>query len=355
MIPGTSNLDTPIMPLLLPSDPATTEIRQVPPWQQALVQAISDPAALLAALGLGAEWLPAAEVAARQFRLRVPQGFVARMHRGDPHDPLLRQVLPLAEECVAAEGYGPDPVGDLAAMDAPGVLQKYRGRILLTATGACAVHCRYCFRRHFPYAEASAAADRWHAALDAVAADESVTEVILSGGDPLMLTDWRLAELAEALQQIRHVKTLRVHTRVPVVVPERVTEPLLDWFAGTRLKAVMVLHVNHAQELDAVVAAALARLKAAGVVLLNQSVLLRGVNDDTDTLAVLSGALFDSGVLPYYLHLPDRAQGTAHFDVPEPRARALHEGLRRQLPGYLVPRLVREVVGDAAKRNVERG
>jgi EF-P beta-lysylation protein EpmB len=349
-----SNQDIPVPPPSPQSDRRVPDFLQVPAWQQALAQAVTDPAELLASLNLEEEWLPAAQAAARLFRLRVPQGFVARMRKGDPHDPLLRQVLPLAEECVAAEGYSADPVGDLEAMEAPGVIHKYRGRVLLTATGACAVHCRYCFRRHFPFADASASTDRWRAALDCIAADDSIAEVILSGGDPLMLTDWRLAELIEALQGIRHVTCLRVHTRVPIVLPERVTDPLLGWLAGTRLQPVMVVHANHPRELDVPVATALARLKSAGVTLLNQSVLLRGVNDDTGTLAQLSAALFGAGVLPYYLHLLDRAQGTAHFDVPEPRARALHEALRRQLPGYLVPRLVREIPGDPAKRNVER-
>jgi L-lysine 2,3-aminomutase len=332
--------------------PGTSVLRQVPAWQSALAQAIVDAAELLGALDLGAEWLPAAEAAARLFRLRVPRGFVARMRRGDPQDPLLRQVLPLAEECVVTEGYGADPVGDLTAMAAPGVIHKYRGRVLLTATGACAVHCRYCFRRHFPYADASASADHWQAALDRIGADKSIQEVVLSGGDPLMLTDWRLAEFAEALQAIRHVRCLRIHTRVPVVLPERVTDQLLAWFAGTRLQAVMVLHANHPHEIDASVAAALAQLKAAGITLLNQSVLLRGVNDDVGTLVRLCETLFGAGVLPYYLHLLDKAQGTAHFDVPERRARDLVARLGERLPGYLVPRLVREVAGAPSKQAV---
>jgi EF-P beta-lysylation protein EpmB len=322
--------------------PGTSVLRQVPTWQSALAQAITDPAELLTALDLGPEWLPAAQAAARLFRLRVPRSFVARMRRGDPQDPLLRQVLPLAEECVVTEGYDADPVGDLDAMEVPGIIHKYRGRVLLTATGACAVHCRYCFRRHFPYGEASASANRWQAALDCISADASIHEVILSGGDPLMLTDWRLAEFAEALQAIGHVRCLRVHTRVPVVLPGRITDQLLAWLAGSRLQAVMVLHANHPHELDDSVAAAAAQLKLAGVTLLNQSVLLRGVNDDVATLAQLSEALFGIGVLPYYLHLLDKAQGTAHFDVPEPRA--------RDLVARLGERLVREVAGAPSKR-----
>jgi EF-P beta-lysylation protein EpmB len=321
-------------------------------WQVALRQAITDPAELLEVLGLGPEWLPAARGAARAFPLRVPRGFVARMRRGDPTDPLLRQVLPLAEECQFVPGFGPDPVGDLAAHKVPGVLHKYQGRVLLTATGACAIHCRYCFRRHFPYAEANASTDNWRATLDYIALHRDVREVILSGGDPLTLSDRRLADFVRALEGIAHVERLRLHTRLPVVLPERVTPELGAWLAGTRLKTVVVIHANHAQELDAQVSAACARLADSGATLLNQSVLLRGVNDSMTALAQLSEALFAAGVLPYYLHLLDRVQGAAHFDVNENDARQLLAGLNARLPGYLVPRLVREVPGAPGKELV---
>ena len=297
------------------------------------------------ATGLGTEWLPAARAAARLFPLRVPRGFVARMRRGDPHDPLLRQVLPLAEECLTAPGFAADPVGDAAAMTVPGVLHKYRGRVLLTATGACAVHCRYCFRRHFPYADANPAADRWQAALGYIAGDTSISEVILSGGDPLTLSDRRLGELTDALAAIPHVQRLRIHTRLPIVLPERVDDGLLGWLADLRQPCVVVVHVNHANELDATVKAALTRLKDAGVSLLNQSVLLRGVNDSGAALADLSETLFAAGVLPYYLHLLDKVQGAAHFDVSEATAKGIVTDIQRHLPGYLVPRLVREQPG----------
>jgi len=321
----------------------------MPLWQTELARAITDPAELLAVLNLGPDWLPAARTAARAFPLRVPRGYVARMRPRDPGDPLLRQVLPLAEECLPAEGFGPDPVGDLAAMAAPGVLHKYRGRVLLTATGACAVHCRFCFRRHFPYDQAVASANRWRGALEHIAADDTITEVVLSGGDPLTLSDRRLCELAHVLQAIPHVRRLRVHTRLPIVLPERVDAELLEWLGGTRLQSVVVVHANHANEVDAGVRAALARLKGVGVVLLNQSVLLRGVNDRVETLADLSEALFAAGVVPYYLHMLDRVAGAAHFEVAESRARALMSELSARLPGYLVPRLVREVPGAPAK------
>ena len=329
--------------------PGTTVLRQPPPWQTLLAGAVTDPAELLALLGLGQELLPAARAAARLFPLRVPRGYVARMRRHDLSDPLLRQVLPLGAENDAHPGYSPDPVGDLEAQAAPGVLHKYAGRVLLTATGACAVHCRYCFRRHFPYAAANASADRWQGALTYIAADPSVSEVILSGGDPLTLSDRRLAEFATGLAAVPHVARLRIHTRLPVVLPERVNDELLGWLGSTRLQTVMVLHVNHANEIDQVVHAAARRLCAAGVTLLNQSVLLRGVNDDVDTLAALSEALFAAGILPYYLHLLDRVQGAAHFDVDEPTAQAIMRELNARLPGYLVPRLVREIAGTPGK------
>lgn len=319
-------------------------------WQRELAHAISDPARLLQLLELPPGLLPGARQQAEGFALRVPRGYVARMQKGDAQDPLLRQVLPLAEEGVAAAGFRFDAVGDLGAMPLPGVLHKYQGRALLVATGACAIHCRYCFRRHFPYAQANPAQEGWSAALDYIAADSSLREVILSGGDPLSLSDTRLAALSGALQSIAHVRTLRIHTRLPIVLPERVDEALLGWLAGSRLRPVMVVHANHAHEIDGAVRRALARLVAAGVVLFNQSVLLAGVNDSVAALAALSEALFDAGVTPYYLHLLDRVQGAAHFEVDETRAHDLMHGLRARLPGYLVPRLVREQEGLPFKR-----
>jgi EF-P beta-lysylation protein EpmB len=329
--------------------PETGAIRQTPSWQRELAAAITDPAELLEAVGLGSDWLPAAQVAARLFPLRVPRGFVARMRRADPNDPLLRQVLPLAAECLSAPGFATDPVGDLAAMTAPGVLHKYQGRVLLAVSGACAVHCRYCFRRHFPYAEANASSDRWRAALDYVARDVSIREVILSGGDPLAMGDRRLADLVRHLAQIAHVERLRIHTRLPIVLPARVTTELVDWLVGTRLRPVVVVHANHGNEIDAGVRAALVRLRSAGVTLLNQSVLLKGVNDTVESLAALSETLFAAGVLPYYLHLLDRVQGAVHFEVADSQARQLMVELAARLPGYLVPRLVREVAGAPSK------
>jgi EF-P beta-lysylation protein EpmB len=325
--------------------------RQPAAWQIELAQAISDPRQLLQVLGLTQAGL-VLRAPARHFSLRVPRGYVARMRPGDPDDPLLRQVLPLDAEDQINPGFGKDPVGDLAALAGPGVLHKYQGRALVITTGACAIHCRYCFRRHFPYAEAQGHGADWAPVLDYLARDDSIEEVILSGGDPLALSDSRLAVLSAGLDRIAHLQRLRIHTRLPIVLPERVDADLLGWLGATRLKLVMVLHANHAQEFDTGVDIALARLRDAGVCLLNQSVLLRGVNDSVDTLRGLSMRLFEAGVLPYYLHLLDRVQGAAHFEVPETEARALLLELAGHLPGYLLPRLVREQAGAPAKQLV---
>jgi EF-P beta-lysylation protein EpmB len=314
--------------------------------------AYTRPRALLEALGLDPALLPSAEAAARGFPLLVPRGYAALMRPGDPHDPLLRQVLPLGLELEETPGYSADPVQDARARGAPGLLRKYAGRALLVVTGACAVHCRYCFRRHFPYADGALNHDRDRAALRAIAGDPSISETILSGGDPLTLDDGPLAGLVRALEAIPHLRRLRLHTRLPVVLPSRVTLALCRLLAESRLGIVVVVHANHARELGAETRAALADLRAAGTTLLNQSVLLRGVNDDAEVLAELSEALFVGGVVPYYLHLLDRVTGAAHFEVSAAQGARLMEALRARLPGYLVPRLVREVPGAAFKSPV---
>jgi EF-P beta-lysylation protein EpmB len=283
------------------------------------------------------------------FPLRVPRGFAARMVPGDPGDPLLRQVLPIDDEDRVVPGFGLDAVGDLAASGGAGIIHKYEGRALLVATGSCAIHCRYCFRRHFPYGEQTAAAGHWRQALDYLAKDTSVHEVLLSGGDPLSLATAKLDELTQGLAALPHVTRLRLHTRLPVVLPERVDAELLAWLAGLPQQVVVVVHANHGNEIDASVASALRALRQTGATVLNQSVLLRGVNDDVASLATLSERLFAAGTLPYYLHQLDRVAGSAHFEVDDARALALHAGLAAQLPGYLVPRLVREVAGAPAK------
>jgi L-lysine 2,3-aminomutase len=329
--------------------PSGTTARHFEPWRRELAEALTDPAELWRLLELDHALLPQAREAARRFGLRVPRSFVARMRRGDPDDPLLRQVMPLGAELEESAGFGPDPVGDLAALCTPGMLSKYRGRALLMTTGACAVHCRYCFRREFPYAESALSPARLAAAIEALAAEPGLEEVILSGGDPLALPTARLAQISVALQALPGLKRLRIHTRTPVVLPARVDGLLLDWLRGLRWRTVVVLHVNHPREVSAELRQAAAALAAAGATLLNQSVLLAGVNDDEDTLAELSSTLFDAGVLPYYLHLLDRVAGSAHFDLPADRAAELHAGLMARLPGYLVPKLVREVAGAPYK------
>lgn len=321
-----------------------------PRWQQLWREAVRDPAELLALLGLEGR-VPAVPPAATEaFALRVPRGFVARMRPGDPDDPLLRQVLPLDDELRPMPGFSLDAVGDAAAKAGRGVIRKYRGRALLVTTGSCAINCRYCFRRHFPYGDEAAAAGDWAEAVALVAADPGIDEVILSGGDPWSLSTPKLAGLSAALARVPHVRRLRVHTRLPVVLPERVDDELLAWLRGLPWPVTVVLHANHANEFDDAVDAALARLRGTGALLLNQAVLLRGVNDSVDALAALSERGHAAGVLPYYLHQLDRVQGAAHFEVDDGTARTLHAALAARLSGYLVPRLVREVAGDPGKR-----
>jgi EF-P beta-lysylation protein EpmB len=322
------------------------------PWQTELAAGFTDPDDLLAYLRLPPAAFPGLGAAVRQFPFRVTRSYAARMEPGNPADPLLLQVLPQVAETIARDGFLADPVGDLSAAPAPGVLHKYHGRVLLLATGACAIHCRYCFRREFPYGEHLLSRRREREALDYIAAHGDVTEVILSGGDPLVLADERLADLVSALAGIPHLRRLRIHSRLPVVLPGRLTPELAATLGGGRLAGVLVMHANHPAELNGEVAAGLRPLREAGVVLLNQAVLLKGVNDRPEVLAGLSERLFELGVLPYYLHLLDRARGTGHFEVEDRRALALLEALRERLPGYLVPKLVREVAGESYKRPV---
>jgi len=320
-------------------------------WRQLLADAVSDLDELLALLDLDESCLGERADALRSahsFGLRVPRGFVGRMRRGHPDDPLLRQVLPVDREMIPVGGFTTDPVGELSSPPVDSVLHKYRGRALVMVTGACAVHCRYCFRRHFPYGEHGP-----ESVAARIAADPEITEVILSGGDPLTVPDRRLEALARSLVTIPHVRRLRIHTRLPIVLPQRADTTLVSWIGDLGLPVVLVVHANHANEIDGDVRRALAALDAAGATLLNQAVLLAGVNDSADALANLSETLFDAGVLPYYLHMLDPVEGAAHFEVPEDEARRLQIELTNRLPGYLVPRLVREVEGAPAKVSVD--
>lgn len=318
-------------------------------WQTQLARAIRDPRELCRRLGLDETWWPGAERGHDLFEVRVPEAYLARIRPGDPSDPLLRQVLPLAEEALAAPGYVADPLEEAEHAPAPGLIHKYAGRVLLIASPACAVNCRYCFRRHFPYEENAPSRAQWEATLDHLRDDATLHEAILSGGDPLAASDRQLAWLVERLDAIPHLKRLRIHTRLPVVIPERIDDALLGWLGDTRLQKVMVLHINHAHEIDEAVIAACRRLSEAGVTLLNQSVLLRGVNASVEALAALSERLFEAGILPYYLHVLDPVAGAAHFDVADDEARELVKGLREVLPGFLMPRLVREIPGEGSK------
>jgi EF-P beta-lysylation protein EpmB len=303
-------------------------------------------------LDLPAELGGDASDAMSDFPLFVPRGFVARMRPGDPDDPLLRQVLPVAAESKVATGFVVDPVRDAAAERQPGLLQKYAGRALLVMTGACAINCRYCFRRHYPYGEAPRALDEWQPAIDEIAADDSIEEVILSGGDPLTLVDGVLAEFVERLDAIPHLRRLRIHTRLPIVIPERVTDELTEILHATRLTPVVVLHANHARELDEHVAGAMAKLAASGALLFNQAVLLRGVNDSLESQFELCKRLVELRVIPYYLHQLDRVAGAAHFEVPIEKGRRIVAALRSLLPGYAVPRYVQEIAGAASKAEI---
>jgi len=318
-------------------------------WQQELSRAITRPEELISILDLDRGLLPAARAAAKQFGLLVPRGYVALMAPSEPQDPLLRQVLPLAEELWNPPGFSADPVGEREAVCTPGLLRKYQGRALLLLTGACAIHCRYCIRRHFPYREDSAQLDRAAGAVRRLAEDPSIREVILSGGDPLMLDDEPLAALVGKLGAIPHLRRLRLHTRLPIVLPARVTERLCQILNTSRLQPVVVVHTNHARELGSAARSALERLRDAGGSLLNQSVLLRGVNDSAHRLAALSEALFECAVVPYYLHLLDRVLGAAHYELEEATAIQILDQLRTLLPGYLVPRLVKEIAGEPYK------
>ncbi|GHA29498.1 EF-P beta-lysylation protein EpmB [Oceanisphaera arctica] len=323
-------------------------------WQKELARAFTSPEQLLQYLQIDATpWQPGFK-ARRLFPMRVPRPFADKMRQGDAQDPLLRQVLPLGEEFEQVPGFVTDPLDEHDSA-LPGLLHKYESRVLLVVRGGCAVNCRYCFRRHFPYADNSPGREGWREALDYIAAHPEINEVILSGGDPLMAKDEHLDTLITDLEAIPHLKRLRIHTRLPVVIPARLTESLLQRLDQSRLQVVMVLHINHANEIDDELTARLAPWRRAGITLLNQSVLLAGVNDDTEALCQLSERLFEAGVLPYYLHQLDKVAGAAHFAVDDNTATALLAGMLARLPGFLVPKLVREIGGEHSKTPIDLG
>lgn len=340
------------LPVMSPvRDPLTVGVSCVEAltWQEQLADLIRDPCELIELLGLSTQQLPAALLAADRFALRVPRAYAKRIRHGDINDPLLRQVLPLGDELLAAPGYSADPLGESDTNTLPGMIHKYKGRVLLLVSTSCAINCRYCFRREFPYGDNKPSREHWQQVFDYIAKDSSINEVILSGGDPLTAPDSQLAWLVEQAAAIPHIRRLRIHTRLPVVVPSRIDERCLTWLTSHRLQTVVVIHSNHANEIDDEVRSALARLSAAGVTLLNQAVLLRGVNDSVAALSDLSETLFAAGVLPYYLHLLDKVNGAAHFELPERDAKMLYQALLAELPGFLMPTLVREIAGERSK------
>ena len=314
-----------------------------------LADVLTDPDELLRLLNIDAdENLLAGREAKRLFALRVPRAFVTRMEKGNPNDPLLRQVLTSQEEFIAAPGFSTDPLEEQHSV-VPGLLHKYRNRALLLVKGGCAVNCRYCFRRHFPYADNQGNKRNWQAALDYVSAHPELDEIIFSGGDPLMAKDHELDWLLTQLESIPHIKRLRIHSRLPIVIPARITDTLVTRFERSSLQILLVNHINHANEIGAEFRAAMKHLRLAGVTLLNQSVLLRGVNDNAQTLANLSNALFDAGVMPYYLHVLDKVQGAAHFLISDDEAREIVRELLTLVSGYMVPKLAREIGGEPSK------
>ncbi len=336
------------MPQIIPKKPVTVE----PNWQKDLAQSFTDPLQLLQFLEIPTQaWLEAAK-ARKLFPLRVPRPFARRMQKGNPCDPLLLQVLTQTAEFQLAEGYSQDPLEE-QDNQVPGLLHKYQSRVLLIVRGGCAVNCRYCFRRHFPYQDNSLNKSQWQQAFDYIAADDKIDEVIFSGGDPLMAKDSHLAWMAGQIGQIPHVKTLRIHTRLPVVIPSRISDEFVHWFAKGKFNPVMILHINHANEIDAELRAKLLALRSQGVTLLNQAVLLNKINDSAPAQIALNQALFAAGVMPYYLHMLDKVQGAAHFDVPDRRAREIMAEVIKRQPGYLVPKLVREIGGQPGKTPVD--
>ena len=317
-------------------------------WQKELANVITDPKTLLELVDISPEIYQHHFAARKLFPVRVPRPLISRIKKGDINDPILKQVMPLDLEFSITDGYNEDPLEEHDTV-APGLLHKYKHRVLMMVKTGCAINCRYCFRRHFPYADNSPNKARWQQALNYIEQHNEINEVIFSGGDPLMASDEHLQWLITEIEKIPHITRLRIHTRLPIVIPQRITPALVNTLRATRLKPVIVFHVNHANEIDNTVAEALEPLISARIPLFNQSVLLKGINNDAQILAQLSERLFDIGIQPYYLHLFDKVQGVAHFDLTETEAKEITLQLMAILPGYLMPKLVREIAGEANK------
>ena len=318
-------------------------------WKTELSHCVNSIDELLNQLGLKAEDLNATEQATTEFSIKVPQSFVQLMEYGNPNDPLLKQVLPITSELQVDNNFSTDPVDESSFNPVPGIVHKYRNRVLMIISPNCAINCRYCFRRHFPYDENRQSKQQWLKALDYLKTKPEINEVIYSGGDPLAANDHFLRWLTAEIESIKHIKRLRIHTRLPVVIPSRVDDQLLSWLGNTKLKSTLVLHINHANEIDVSLRQGVDRLKKSGITVLNQSVLLKGINDNSDQLISLSEKLFDAGIMPYYLHILDPVQGASHFDVSMDRAVEIFCQIQTELPGFLVPKLVQERAGERSK------
>ena len=318
-------------------------------WKAELSNCIRSIDELLQQLGLNSKDLRASPIASQDFPIKVPQHYAQLMEYGNPQDPLLKQVLPIEAEFYQDPNFNIDPVNESEYNPIPGIVHKYRNRVLMIISPNCAINCRYCFRRHFPYQENRQSKQQWLQALDYLKTRPEINEVIYSGGDPLAANDNFLSWLTQQIESIKHIKRLRIHTRLPVVIPSRVDSQLLDWLGNTRLKPTMVLHINHANEIDAKLCQAVNQLKSAGITMLNQSVLLKEVNDSSEQLIALSEKLFDAGIMPYYLHMLDPVQGASHFDIPKDRAIEIFSQIQAELPGFLLPKLVQERAGETSK------
>ena len=335
--------------LLMSISPVSQPINLYSDWKAELSHCVSSIDDLLNQLGLNANNLSATEQAAIDFPIKVPQPFVQLMEYGNPNDPLLKQVLPILSELDIDSNFSTDPVDETNYNPVPGIVHKYRNRVLMIISPNCAINCRYCFRRHFPYDDNRQSKQQWLKALDYLKTKPEINEVIYSGGDPLAANDNFLRWLTGEIESIQHIKRLRIHTRLPVVIPSRIDDQLLNWLSNTRLKPTLVLHINHANEIDTALSQGVNRLKQAGIMVLNQSVLLKGINDTSDQLINLSEKLFDAGIMPYYLHMLDPVQGASHFDVPRDRAVEIFNQIQAELPGFLVPKLVQERAGETSK------